>query len=45
MRIGTSSTDGLGEWTQIWTPISGKTGHMASRVGETGEEGEIAGTR
>ena len=44
MRIGTSSTDGLGEWTQIWTPISGKTGHMASRVGETGEEGEIAGT-
>ena len=38
------SIDGLGQWTQIWTQISGKTGHMASRVGETGEEGEIAGS-
>ena len=38
------SIDGLGLWTQIWTQISGKTGHMASRDGETGKEGEIAGT-
>ena len=29
---------------QKWTHISGKTGHMASRVGETSEEGEIAGS-
>ena len=38
------SIDGLGEWTQILTQISGETGQMASRVGETGEEGEIAGS-
>ena len=38
------SIDGLGQWTQIWTHISGETGHMASRAGETGEEGEIEGT-
>ena len=29
---------------QKWTHISGKTGHLESRVGETGEEGEIAGS-
>ena len=29
---------------QKWTHISGKTGHVASRVGETGESSEIAGT-
>ena len=34
------SIDGFGEWTQI----SGKTFRLGSRVGETGEEGEIAGT-
>jgi len=34
------SIDGFGEWTQI----SGKTCHLGSRVGETGEEGEIAGS-
>ena len=28
----------------MWTQISGKTCHLGSRVGETGEEGEIAGT-
>ena len=38
------SIDGFGEWTQIWTQISGKTGHLGSRVGETGEEGDIAGS-
>ena len=38
------SIDGFGEWTQIWTHISGKTCHLGSRVGETGEEGEIAGS-
>jgi len=38
------SIDGYQKWTHIWTHISGKTGHMASRVGETGEEGEIAGS-
>ena len=37
------SMDGFGEWTQIWTHISGKTCHLGSRVGETGEEGENAG--
>ena len=37
------SIDGFGEWTQIWTHISGKTCHLGSRVGETGEEGENAG--
>ena len=29
---------------KILANISGKTGHMASRVGETGEEGETAGS-
>ena len=38
------SIDGFGEWTQIWTQISGETGQMGSRVSETGEEGEIAGS-
>jgi integrase len=38
------SIDGFGEWTQIWTQIPGKTCRLGSRVGETGEEGEIAGT-
>ena len=37
------SIDGYQKWTHIWTHITGKTGHMASRVGETGEEGEIVG--
>ena len=44
MRIGTSSIDGLGEWTQILTEISGERGHLESRVGEMGEEGGIEGT-
>ena len=34
------SIDKIREWTQI----SGETGHLASRVGETGEEGEIKGS-
>jgi hypothetical protein len=38
------SIDGNTKWTQIWTQISGKTCHLGSRVGETGEEVEIAGT-
>ena len=38
------SIDGYQKWTHIWTHISGERGHMASRVGETGESGEIAGT-
>ena len=38
------SIDGNSKWTQIWTHISGKTGHLGPRFGETGEEGEIAGT-
>ena len=38
------SIDGYQKWTHIWTHISGERGHMASRVGETGEEGEIAGS-
>ena len=38
------SIDGFGEWTQILTQISGETGRLGSRVGETGEEGEIAGS-
>ena len=29
---------------QKWTHISGERGHMGSRVGETDEEGGIAGT-
>ena len=37
------SIDGFGPWTQIWTHFSGKTCHLGSRVGEVGEEGEIAG--
>jgi hypothetical protein len=38
------SIDGNTKWTQIWTRISGKTCQLGSRVGETGEEVEIAGT-
>ena len=38
------SIDGFGEWTQIWTQISGKTCHLGSRVGETGEEVEMVGS-
>ena len=38
------SIDGNTKWTQIWTQISGKTCRLGSRVGETGEEGENAGT-
>ena len=38
------SIDGNTKWTQIWTHISGKTCHLGSRVGETGEEGENAGS-
>ena len=38
------SIDGNTKWTQIWTQISGETCHLGSRVGETGEEGEIAGS-
>ena len=38
------SIDGYQKWTHIWTHISGERGHMASRVGETGEEGEVAGS-
>ena len=34
------SIDRLGEWTQI--PV--KALHLGSRVGETGEEGETAGS-
>ena len=29
---------------KIWTHISGNTLHLGSRVGETGEEGEITGS-
>ena len=29
---------------QKWTQFSGKTCHLGSRVGETGERGEIVGT-
>ena len=38
------SIDGNTKWTQIWTHISGNTCHLGSRVGETGEEAENAGT-
>ena len=38
------SIDGFGEWTQIWTQIPGQTCRLGSQVGETGEEGETAGT-
>ncbi len=38
------SIDGFGEWTQIWTQIFGETCQLGSRVGETGEENEIAGS-
>ena len=38
-----SSIEGFGPLTQILTHFSGKTCHLGSRVGETGEEGEIAG--
>jgi hypothetical protein len=37
------SIDGFAPLTQILTYISGKTCHLESRVGETGEEDEIAG--
>ena len=40
LQESTRSIDGY----QKWTHISGERGHMASRVGETGEEGGIAGT-
>ena len=38
------SIDRNTKWTQIWTQISGETCRLGSRVGETGEEGETAGT-
>gem|GEM_PF-1852486 len=38
------SIDGNTKWTQIWTHISGKTRHLGSRVGETGEKVEIVGS-
>ena len=38
------SIDGFASLTQILTHISGKTCHLGSRVGETGEEGETAGS-
>ena len=38
------SIDGFAPLTQILTQISGETCHLGSRVGETGEEGEIAGS-
>ena len=38
------SIDGFGPLTQILTHFSGERGHLGSRVGETGEEGEIAGS-
>ncbi len=38
------SIDGFALLTQILTQISGETCHLGSRVGETGEEGEIAGS-
>ena len=38
------SIDGYAPLTQILTHISGKTCRLESRVGETGEEGENAGT-
>ena len=38
------SIEGFGPMTQILTHFSGKTCQLGSRVGETGEEVEIAGT-
>ena len=38
------SIDGFAPLTQILTQISGETCHLGSRVGETGEEGDIAGS-
>ena len=38
------SIHGFGPLTQILTHISGETGRLGSRVGETGEKGEIAGS-
>ena len=38
------SIEGNTKWTQIWTQISGKTCQLGSQTGETGEEGEIAGS-
>ena len=39
------SIDGFATLTQIWTQISGEPCHLGSRVVETGEEGEVAGSR
>ena len=38
------SIEGFGPLTQILTHFPGKTCHLRSRVGETGEEVEKAGT-
>ena len=38
------SIEGFGPLTQILTQISGETCHLGSRVSETGEDGEIAGS-
>ena len=38
------SIDGNSKWTQILTHFSGKTCHLGSRVGETSEKVEIAGS-
>ena len=38
------SIEGFGPLTQILTHFSGKTCHLGSRVGEVGEEGDIAGS-
>ena len=38
------SIEGFEPLTQILTHFSGKTCHLGSRVGETGERGEIVGT-
>ena len=38
------SIDGFAPLTQILTQIPGETCHLGSRVGEVGEEGEIAGS-
>ena len=38
------SIEGFGPLTQIFTHFSGKTCLLGSGVGETGEEGEIAGS-
>ena len=38
------SIEGFGPLTQILTHFSGKTCHLGSRVGETGESSQIAGS-